>query len=48
MRSSDLLTFSVGMSYLQRFGSIYDTTNARLGLAKTKYTMATSNYDGGN
>jgi len=37
------IEFINGMVFLQRFYSVYDTTNQRLGLAFTPYTFATSN-----
>jgi cathepsin E len=33
----------VGMAFLERFYSVYDTANLRVGLAKTALTFATSN-----
>jgi len=37
------LDFINGYSFLQRFYSVYDTSNARVGLASTEYTDANSN-----
>ncbi|KAL1661371.1 aspartic peptidase domain-containing protein, partial [Schizophyllum commune] len=37
------LDFIDGFAFLQRFYSVYDTTNSRVGLAKTEYTNATTN-----
>jgi len=37
------LDFIDGFVFLQRFYSVYDTTNSRLGIAKTQYTNATTN-----
>ena len=36
-------SFVNGFAFLERFYSVYDTTNKRLGLATTSYTTATSN-----
>ncbi|KAG0700382.1 hypothetical protein DFH29DRAFT_1001180 [Suillus ampliporus] len=35
--------FTNGYCFLERFYSVYDTTNSRVGFAKTVYTYATSN-----
>jgi hypothetical protein len=32
-----------GFVFLQRFYSVYDTTNSRVGLATTQFTQATTN-----
>ena len=37
------LDFILGQTFLERFYSVYDTANQRVGLAKTSYTTATSN-----
>ncbi|TRM61498.1 acid protease [Schizophyllum amplum] len=37
------LDFIDGFAFLQRFYSVYDTTNSRVGIAKTEYTTATTN-----
>ncbi|KAI5836292.1 acid protease [Schizophyllum commune Tattone D] len=37
------LDFIDGFGWLQRFYSVYDTTNGRVGIANTKYTKAESN-----
>ncbi|KAG0705809.1 acid protease [Suillus ampliporus] len=37
------LDFINGYCFLQRFYSVYDTTNSQVGFAKTEYTYATSN-----
>ncbi|KAG2120231.1 acid protease [Suillus clintonianus] len=37
------LDFTNGYCFLERFYSVYDTTNSRVGFATTKYTHATSN-----
>jgi pepsin A len=37
------LDFIDGYAFLERFYSVYDTTNKRVGFAKTKYTKATTN-----
>ncbi|KAG1736329.1 aspartic peptidase domain-containing protein [Suillus lakei] len=37
------LDFTNGYCFLERFYSVYDTTNSRVGFATTKYTNATSN-----
>ena len=37
------LDFIFGYAFLERFYSIYDTANGRLGLATTSHTTATSN-----
>jgi len=37
------LDFILGQAFLERFYSVYDTGNHRVGLAKTKYTDATTN-----
>lgn len=39
------LDFFLGQAFLERFYSIYDTTNSKVGLARTKYTDATTNWD---
>jgi len=36
-------SFVLGMPFLERFYSVYDTTNQRVGFAKTRFTDATSN-----
>ena len=41
--SSGTLDFIIGMTALQRIYSVFDTTNARVGLAKTKFTDANIN-----
>jgi cathepsin E len=35
--------FVNGIGFLERFYSVYDTTNKRVGLATTPFTMATTN-----
>lgn len=35
-----------GFTFLERFYSVYDTTNKRVGLANTQFTRATSNFNG--
>jgi cathepsin E len=35
--------FVNGLSFLERFYSVYDTTNKRVGLATTPFTTATTN-----
>jgi len=37
------LTILDGFVFLQRFYSVYDTTNNRVGLATTEFTQATTN-----
>ncbi|KAG1820843.1 aspartic peptidase domain-containing protein [Suillus subaureus] len=37
------LDFTNGYCFLERFYSVYDTTNSRVGFATTKYTYATTN-----
>ena len=37
------LDFIAGQTFLERFYSVYDTANRRVGLATTPYTTATSN-----
>ncbi|KAF9486196.1 aspartic peptidase A1 [Pholiota conissans] len=37
------LDFIAGMTFLERYYSVYDTANKRVGLATTSYTTATSN-----
>jgi len=37
------LDFILGQAFLERFYSVYDTANHRVGLAKTKFTHAKSN-----
>lgn len=37
------MDFFLGQAYLERFYSVFDTTNSRVGLAKTRYTYATTN-----
>ncbi|OBZ76884.1 Polyporopepsin [Grifola frondosa] len=37
------LDFIIGMSFLERFYSVYDVGNKRVGFAKTKYTNAETN-----
>ncbi|KAG1820851.1 aspartic peptidase domain-containing protein [Suillus subaureus] len=37
------LDFTNGYCFLERFYSVYDTTNSRVGLATTEYTNATTN-----
>nr|1WKR_A Chain A, Polyporopepsin [Irpex lacteus] len=41
--SGEGLDFINGLTFLERFYSVYDTTNKRLGLATTSFTTATSN-----
>jgi hypothetical protein len=36
-------SFVLGMAFLERFYSVYDTGNQRVGLAKTPFTYAISN-----
>ncbi|KAG2087628.1 acid protease [Suillus discolor] len=38
------LDFTNGYCFLERFYSVFDTTNSRVGFATTKYTDATTNY----
>ncbi|KIY43928.1 aspartic peptidase A1 [Fistulina hepatica ATCC 64428] len=38
--------FINGYTFLERFYSVFDTTNSRVGFATTSYTNATSNYSG--
>ncbi|KAJ6585322.1 acid protease [Mycena capillaripes] len=40
---NDGLCFINGFTFLQRFYSVYDTTNSQLGFATTQHTMATTN-----
>jgi cathepsin E len=35
--------FVNGYTFLERFYSVYDTANSRVGFAKTSYTDATTN-----
>lgn len=37
------LDFILGQTYLERFYSVYDTANNRVGLATTPFTTATTN-----
>jgi cathepsin E len=37
------LDFILGQTFLERFYSVYDTANQRVGLATTSFTTATSN-----
>lgn len=37
------MDFIIGYTFLERFYSVYDTTNKRVGLAATSFTKATSN-----
>lgn len=37
------LDFTLGQSFIERLYSVYDTGNARIGLATTPFTTATSN-----
>ncbi|KAJ7486180.1 aspartic peptidase domain-containing protein, partial [Mycena galericulata] len=39
----DGLCFINGFTFLQRYYSVYDTTNRQVGIAPTQYTMATTN-----
>ncbi|KAF9534256.1 aspartic peptidase domain-containing protein [Crepidotus variabilis] len=41
--SGEGLDFINGYAFLERFYSVYDTTNRRIGIANTPYTKATSN-----
>ena len=41
--SGEGLDFINGYTFLERYYSVYDTTNSRLGFASTAYTDATSN-----
>ncbi|KAG2155509.1 aspartic peptidase domain-containing protein [Suillus clintonianus] len=41
--SGEGLDFINGYAFLERFYSVYDTTNSRVGFATTKYTDATTN-----
>jgi cathepsin E len=41
--SGEGLDFINGMSFLERFYSVFDTANSRVGLATTSFTTATSN-----
>ena len=41
--SGEGLDFINGYAFLERFYSIFDPTNSRLGFASTQYTDATSN-----
>ncbi|KAG5728929.1 Polyporopepsin [Termitomyces sp. T112] len=41
--SGNGLDFIIGFSFLQRFYSVFDTTNRRFGLARTKHTAAEIN-----
>ncbi|KAK9760811.1 hypothetical protein K7432_014776 [Basidiobolus ranarum] len=36
-------TFTLGLAFLERFYTVYDTANKRIGLATTAFTRATSN-----
>ncbi|KAG1735331.1 aspartic peptidase domain-containing protein [Suillus paluster] len=42
-KSGSGLDFTNGYCFLERFYSVYDKTNSRVGFAKTDYTYATSN-----
>ncbi|KIY42838.1 acid protease [Fistulina hepatica ATCC 64428] len=42
--SGDGLDFINGYTFLERFYSVFDTTNSRVGFATTAYTDATTNY----
>jgi len=42
-KSGSGLDFINGFAFLQRFYSVYDTSNSRIGLANTPYTHATTN-----
>ncbi|KAG5718082.1 Polyporopepsin [Termitomyces sp. T112] len=37
------LDFIIGYTFLERFYTVYDTTNKRIGFARTRFTNATSN-----
>jgi cathepsin E len=37
------VNFICGMSFLERFYSVFDTENGRVGLATTPFTNATTN-----
>lgn len=41
--SGEGLDFIMGQSFLERFYSVYDTSNGRVGLATTPFTSATTN-----
>ncbi|KZT33267.1 family A1 protease [Sistotremastrum suecicum HHB10207 ss-3] len=41
--SGNGLDFIMGYTFLERFYSVYDTTNKRVGFATTKYTTSTNN-----
>ena len=42
-RSGGGLDFVLGLAFLQRFYSVYDTTNSRVGFATTQFTYAYTN-----
>lgn len=41
--SGEGLDFINGQSFIERFYSVFDTTNSRVGFATTSYTDATTN-----
>jgi hypothetical protein len=41
--SGEGLDFIDGYTFLERFYTVYDTTNKRFGIATTSYTTATTN-----
>ena len=42
-KSGSGLDFLLGQTFLERFYSVYDTANSRIGLATTCFTNATTN-----
>lgn len=45
MESGQGLDFINGYAFLERFYSVYDTTNQRVGLAPTENTFSVINYN---
>jgi hypothetical protein len=43
VRILTIFLFAILISVLQRFYSVYDTTNCQIGFATTEHTMATTN-----
>jgi hypothetical protein len=43
VRILTIFLFAILISFLQRFYSVYDTTNCQIGFATTEHTMATTN-----